>query len=139
QAELEAAEEAIKESNTQFLPTLNAVAGVSESLLIGRNGRWNAYIGARLNWDIYRGSQVQFQKREQEAQRDRLALEHHKLWVDLVQQIQRAQREIQGAKTLLETREIVVENATKQLELAEGRYEQGLGNIVELSDAQLAF
>ena len=52
QAELEAAEEAIKESKTQYLPTLNAVAGVSESLLIGRNGRWNAYIGARLNWDI---------------------------------------------------------------------------------------
>src|SRR5699024_6865692 len=99
---------------------------------------WNAYIGARLSWDIYRSGRVQFQKRELEASRDRLALEERTLLIELVRTIHRAQREIRGAKALRDTRAIVVENAAKQLELAEGRYETGLGNIVELSDAQLA-
>lgn len=138
-ANLEAAEANLKETQSQYLPTLNAVAGVNESLLIGKTGRWNAYIGARLNWDLYRGGQVQFQKRELEAQRDRIAVEEKALLVELVQSIQRAQRKILGAKALLDTRQIVLTNAAKQLQLAEGRYETGLGNIVELSDAQLAY
>lgn len=138
-SDLEAAEEGIRETNSEYLPTLNAVAGASESLLIGGVGRWNAYIGARLSWDIYRGGRVQFQKREQEARRDRLALEERTLLIELVQTIHRAQREIRGAKALSDTRHIVVINAARQLELAEGRYETGLGNIVELSDAQLAY
>lgn len=138
-SDLEAAEEGIRETKSEYLPTLNAVAGASESLLIGGHGRWNAYIGARLSWDIYRGGRVQFQKRELEARRDRLALQERTLLIELIQTIQRAQREIRGAKALSDTRRIVVENAARQLELAEGRYETGLGNIVELSDAQLAY
>lgn len=138
-ADLQAAEANLKETQSQYLPTLNAVAGVNESLLIGRTGRWNAYIGARLNWDLYRGGQVQFQKRELEAQRDRIALEEKTLLVELIQTIQRAQRQIQGAKALLDTRQIALTHAAKQLELAEGRYQTGLGNIVELSDAQLVY
>lgn len=138
-SDLESAEADLKENMSQNLPTLHAVAGVNESLLIGNTGRWNAYIGARLNWDLYRGSQVQFQKRELEAHRDRLALEEKVLVVELIQSIHRAQRQIRGAKALLDTRQIARTNAAKQLELAQGRYETGLGNIVELSDAQLAY
>lgn len=137
-SDLEAAEAGIRETKSEFFPTLDAVAGASESLLIGGHGRWNAYIGARLSWDIYRSGRVQFQKRELEASRDRLALEERTLLIELVRTIHRAQREIRGAKALRDTRAIVVANAAKQLELAEGRYETGLGNIVELSDAQLA-
>lgn len=137
--DLQTAEANLKENFAQNLPTLHAVAGVNESLLIGDSGRWNAYIGARLNWDLYRGSQTQFQKRELEAQRDRLAIEEQTLLIELVQSIRRAQRQILGAKALQDTRQIARTHAAKQLELAQARYDTGLGNIVELSDAQLAY
>lgn len=137
-ASITAAEEGILATRNDMLPTLRAYGGVSESFLIGRTGRWNAYIGARLGWTLYQGGQLQFQRREQEAELARLSAEEQLFINNAVQQIRRAQRSIRGAEVALATHQILVENATRQLELAQGRYETGMGNIVELSDAQLA-
>lgn len=137
-ASITAAEEGILATRNDMLPTLRAYAGVSESFLVGRTGRWNAYIGARLGWTLYQGGQLQFQRREQQAELTRLSAEEHLIITNAVQQIRRAQRSIRGAEVALSTHQILVENATRQLDLAQGRYETGMGNIVELSDAQLA-
>lgn len=133
-----AAEEGIRATANDGLPTIRANAGISESYLVGQRGRWNAYIGARIGWTIYQGGRVRFQRAEQEAELTRLSAEEHQIVTAIVQQIRRAQRSIQGAQVALETRSILVENAQEQLSLAQGRYETGMGNIVELSDAQLA-
>lgn len=133
-----AAEEGLRATTRSARPTLRGMAGVSESFLVGKNGRWNAYIGARIGWNIYQGGQVRFQQREQEAELMRLGAEEQLIVQTVVQEIRRAQRNIQGAAASVETRRILVLNAEEQLNLAQGRYETGLGNIVELSDAQLA-
>lgn len=138
-ASLEATQEAIRGVNAERLPSLMAVAGASESYLIGDTGRWNLYIGARLSWDLYRGGRITMDKRQQEAQRDIIIEQQKALVIDTIQRIHRLQREIKGAKVLVKTQKIVTENAAKQLELADARYDTGLGDIVELSDAQLAF
>lgn len=137
-ASIVAAEEGIRATSNSALPSLRAMAGVSESFLVGRNGRWNAYIGARLSWNIYQGGQIRFQRAEQEVELIRLAAEEQLIITNMVQEIRRAQRSIRGASASLETRSILVDNAREQLQLAQGRYDTGLGNIVELSDAQLA-
>lgn len=138
EAELDAAEQTLRATRQGALPTLRGVAGVSESLLIGKNGRWNAYIGARLVWNIYQGGQVRSQLREREAELVRLRAEETVLLTTVVDAIRRAQRQIRGAQASLDTRGYLVESAREQLRLAQGRYETGMGNIVELSDAQQA-
>lgn len=133
-----AAEEGLRATSRSARPTLRGMAGVSESFLVGGQGRWNAYIGARIGWNIYQGGQIRFQQREQEAELMRLSAEEQVIVQSVVQEIRRAQRNIRGAQASVETRRILVLNAEEQLNLAQARYDTGLGNIVELSDAQLA-
>lgn len=138
EADLDAAAFTLRATRQGGLPSLRGVAGVSESLLIGRNGRWNAYIGARVVWTIYNGGQVRSQLREREAELARLRAEETLLLTTIVDEVRRAQRQMRGARASLETRALLVGSAEEQLRLAQGRYETGLGNIVELSDAQQA-
>lgn len=136
EAALRATEANIRATRTRYYPTLNAVAGVSDSLVINQSNRWNAYIGARFNWVLYGGGTVQNQMRQNQAELQRIHAQSATLEQSLHAEVRRARARIDSANTLLRTHTARVENAQTQLELAEGRYRNGLGNIVELADAQ---
>lgn len=131
-----AAREYLRAARTDYYPTLNAVAGVSDSLVINQSNRWNAYIGVRFNWLLYGGGSTQVQVRQREAEIVRIAAQTATFEQSLGAEIRRATSRIEAAGALLATHNARVENAQKQLELAEGRYRNGLGNIVEVADAQ---
>ena len=46
---------------------------------------------------------------------------------------------MQAAKATITAAEEALVNARDQLSLAEGRYKQGLGSVIELGDAQVAY
>ena len=131
-----ATEEQIRAIRANNYPTLSAVAGASDSLVINQSNRWNAFVGVRLNWSLYAGGSVQVQRRQQEAELLRIQAQTATLEQSLTADIRRAKARIEAATTLLRTHTAQVENATAQLRLADGRYQNGLGDIVELTDAQ---
>jgi outer membrane protein len=61
-------------------------------------------------------------------------LARQQLLVDLEQ----ARLSVHGAKQALATADLLVESTRQRLLLAEGRYQTGVGNLLELADAQLA-
>ncbi len=119
-------------------PTLSAAAGAGESgtALDALAGRWN--VGATVAWPIFQGGLTRGQVREAEANLDvtRAQLDLQKLQVRL--DVEQAALNVRAAKSeILATNEALV-NTKERLRLAEGRYEAGVGAIIELGDAQVA-
>jgi outer membrane protein len=52
-------------------------------------------------------------------------------------ELRQARLAVRAAKASQEAAAEALENAKKQLELAEGRYNEGVGNVIELGDAQV--
>jgi outer membrane protein len=53
-------------------------------------------------------------------------------------ELRQARLAVRSAKAARVAADEVATNAQKQLELAEGRYAEGVGNAIELGDAQVA-
>jgi outer membrane protein TolC len=99
---------------------------------------WNWSGQLQIQWNIFEGLLTKSQSREAkfnlvavEAQRDGLR-QSVRLEVD------QARLFLRGAKAALIAAGEALENATIRLRLAERRYETGVGDVIELGDAQLA-
>lgn len=122
----------------RFGPTLGATAAMSEQGIDLQRLTWNAYIGASATWALSEGGAALAAVREAEANQraleaDALALEQ-RVRVELEQ----ARLTLQTAKASLDAAADARNAARARLQLAEGRYEAGVGNAIELGDAQLA-
>jgi len=53
-------------------------------------------------------------------------------------QVEQARLGVRSAKAAIDAAQDARENAKERLRLAEGRYEQGVGSIIELDDAEVA-
>src|SRR5262249_36107935 len=97
---------------------------------------WNA--GVTLGWPLFQGGLTVARVREGEANLDavRAQLDAERLQVRV--DVQEATLALRAAKATVTASEEVVTNASERLRLAEGRYTQGVGSIIELGDAQLA-
>ncbi len=134
----EAQELTIKGIKGAYGPTLGATAGISESgiALDSLANRWS--VGAALSWPIFQGGLTNGQVREAEANLDvtRAQLEGQKLQVRL--DVEQAALNIRAAKSEIQASNEALTNTKERLRLAEGRYEAGVGAIIELGDAQVA-
>ena len=99
---------------------------------------WNWFAGLSLSWPIFSGLQTTSQVHENEAlliqleaQRD-LARQQVRLEVD------QARLAVRAAKAAVVAAAEALANAQIRLRLAEGRYKTGVGNVIELGDAQVA-
>ena len=136
--QIRAAQLAVRSLQAQYWPSLGANVGfVQAGPALDRLG-WNAAAGLSLTWNIFQGGLTRAQVSEAEAnvigalaQLD-LSRQQIRSDVDGARLAVRAAKESLGA-----TREALL-NARERLRLAEERYEVGVGNSIELSDAQLA-
>jgi len=119
-------------------PTLSALGGVSEvgfSLdTLGFN--WN--VGVSLNWPLFQGGLTAGQAREARADIDAVRAQVAAEQLQIRVEIEQASLAVQAAKVVIAAAADATLNAREQLRLAEGRYESGVGSIIELNDAQLA-
>jgi outer membrane protein len=119
-------------------PTLSALGGVSETGLaldtLGTN--WN--VGVNLNWPLFQGGLTTGQSREARANLDAATAQIAAEQLAVRVEIEQAALAIQSAKVVISAAKDAVVNARERLRLAEGRYESGVGSIIELDDAQLA-
>jgi outer membrane protein len=119
-------------------PTLAANAGYSQTgtALDELGPAWN--LGIALTWPIFQGGLTRAQVREAEANADvtDAQIDAQKLQIKL--DVQQASLTLRAAKASQTAAEDVLANARERLRLAEGRYESGVGSVIELGDAQVA-
>jgi outer membrane protein len=113
--QIDAQESTTKSIKGGYAPTLNASTGLTESGAAIDSLQWGWYGKLSLNWQIFGGGITDQQLREARAGAAVL----------------RAQYELQRQQVRAD-----VEQA--RLTLAEGRYQAGVGNVIELGDSQLA-
>jgi outer membrane protein len=137
-AQLRAQDLTNKATVGRYGPALSASTGLTY------NGReidglvWNWSGGFTFAWPIFEGGLVQALRREGAAQSSALRAE-----VDLARQqarveVDQARLTIIAGKAAIAAAERSLANAKARLDLAEVRYRTGVGNGIELSDAQLA-
>jgi outer membrane protein len=122
----------------QYGPSIAAVAGVANGgdALDGLN--WNAQAGVSLIWFLYQGDATRATIREAEARIRGLDAQVDSLRQQIRLQIEQVRLAIVAAKASQVGAREAQANAKVRLELAEGRYQAGVGNIIEQSDAQVA-
>lgn len=121
-----------------YLPTLTASAGASETGtdIADLGPAWN--VGLTLSWPIFQGGLTRGQVREAESNADAARAQTDGAKVQVRLDVQQAEIGIRSAKASQDVAGEVVANARERLRLAEGRYTSGLGSVIELGDAQLA-
>jgi outer membrane protein len=122
----------------RYGPTLSANTGLTYNGNEPDNLVWNWSGGFTLSWPIFEGGNVRASMREGNAQSAAARAE-----VDIARQqarveVDQARLTIIAGKAAIAAAERSLANAKARLDLAEVRYRTGVGNGIELSDAQLA-
>jgi outer membrane protein len=121
-----------------FLPSLNVSTGFTDAGEKVNNLAWNWSAALNLSWSIFSGGLTRGQVDESEANLKNLEAQSSALHQQVRLEVDQARVAVRAAKATLAANEEALINARERLRLAEGRYQTGLGNALELSDAQLA-
>jgi outer membrane protein len=115
-----------------FSSTLNA-AGVDIANL---TPNWNATLS--LTWPLFQGLVTFGQVREAEANLNLLQAQRDAFRQQVLLDVETARLRVRAAKSAIGSAADALLNARERLKLAEGRYRAGVGNGIELGDAQVA-
>jgi len=135
---LRAQERSVDASRAGYYPSLNVSAGLTEAGPELDRMRWNASAGALFSWQIFEGGATRAAVHLAHANVDAASAQATLLRQQLLLEVEQARIGVVGAKHALSTAELVVGSSRERLTLAEGRYQTGVGSLLELADAQLA-
>lgn len=135
EAEARAAGAQIKQARSDYFPTVGATAGYS-AIGTGLPAANNFNAGLVITWPIFNGFATEHQVQEAKATQNaiRYAIEDLELrvWLD----VKSAYLQLQTSVERIHQAEATLAASSGQLELADKRYNAGLGNIIELTDAE---
>jgi len=95
---------------------------------------WN--IGAAVNLSIFNGGLTVAQVAEAKANLSNLKFNEDVLRLNIALEVRQAVINLEQAAEAIRVAEKGLQQARENLDLAEGRYKTGVGNIIELTDAQ---
>jgi outer membrane protein len=136
ESELAAQDFSLRSLRGAYLPSLGAQVGATLSGPDLGSLEPNASGQLTLNWNLFNGGQTHAEVIEAESQRVALEAQRDAFKLQVRLDVEQAQLAVQAAKETLAAAQEAYEAAQAQLTLAEGRYQAGVGNIIELSDAQ---
>jgi outer membrane protein len=134
--QVEADERLIRSAKGGYGPSLGASTGLTDAGQNLDNLRWNWNASVTLTWPIFQGLLVPAQVREAEANLAATRAQKDVLEAQLRLEVEQARLAVRAAKAGITAAEEALVNARERLRLAEGRYQTGVGSIIELSDAQ---
>jgi outer membrane protein len=138
QRQREALDLTVKSIKGAYGPALSAIGSVTAAGTSLSGLGPDYYVGGQLVWPLLQGGLTNGQVKEAEAnvrgQDAQIDVEKLQVHVD----VEQAALAVRAAKASIDAAQEAVVNARLQLKLAEGRYSQGVGSIIELSDAQVA-
>jgi outer membrane protein len=136
--QIEAQELIAKSIRGAYAPTLTANAALSELGPGIDNLAWGASAGLSLNWQLFGGGITGAQMREARANTAALKAQHELQRQQVRADVEQARLSVRATKAAIEAAHEATANARVRLTLAEGRYQAGVGNVIELGDSQLA-
>ena len=136
-ASLLASELTVEAAERAGLPVLNATANLSATGRDDQRIGWSAAVGLRLSWDAYRGGSIRAQADEAAALLAVQEAEERRLVQQLRTDLLAARGRIRATAGALSAADRGVAAARERLRLAEGRYTNGVGSLIEVSDARL--
>ena len=125
----------IAEYRSDFFPTVHAVAGYS-ALGTGTPVANNYEAGIVINWPIFNGFETEHQIAEATFHREALTHQIEALRQRIYLEVKSAFLDWQASLERIKRMELTVAASRARLELATKRYDAGLGNIIELTDAE---
>jgi len=136
--EARAAGARIAEFKSDYLPTFGATAGYS-----ARGQEFpaanNFDVGVIVTWPIFNGFLTDHEVTEAKLQQDAIGHAIQDLRQRVFLQVKSGYLDWQASLQRIHRAEQTVAASRGELDLAEKRYETGLGNIIELTDAQRRF
>jgi len=94
--------------------------------------------GLQLNWTIFDGGNKIALYKQAQAQRDAAQARVRDTELTIWQQVEQAYVTVQQSEEAIGAAEKGVESADENFRLSQGRFDAGVANIIELTDAQLA-
>jgi outer membrane protein TolC len=136
-AQQRALDEQIAATQKNYLPFVTGAAAYNWS---GSDyplqSNWS--IGANVNLSIFNGGLTTAQVGEQTATRANLKFTEEQTRQNIALEVRQAVLDLQRAYESIRVSEKAAQQARENLALAEGRYATGVGNIIELTDAETA-
>jgi outer membrane protein len=130
-------EAGVRAARVWFLPSLRLGADASYAGQDFGDPTWGASVGVTMNWNLFDGlaspAATDAARSQLVIQEARLTGVEQQLWLE----VEQARIGVASARAELESAEQAVTSARELLRLAEERYTAGVGNSLELSDAQL--
>ncbi|HLX38482.1 MAG TPA: TolC family protein [Candidatus Binataceae bacterium] len=136
--EAEAAGAEVKIHRSDYFPTVQG-AGDYETMGTGTPASNNFDVGVVVTWPIFNGFKTEHQVAQARYKQDEIKHEIEDLRQQIVLQVTRAFLDWQASVAAITKAQSVLDASKEELNLAEHRYRNGLGNIVELEDAQTRF
>lgn len=128
----------VTEYRGEALPSIGAVAGYSVRGQTDTPGN-NFYGGLLVTWPIFTGFLTDHEVAEAKLRQDAVTHAMEDLRQQIVLQVKSAFLDWQASLERIAQAERTLAASRAELDLAEKRYEVGLGSIIELTDAQRRF
>jgi outer membrane protein len=125
----------ITQYRSDFFPTVHAIAGYN-ALGTGMPAANNYDAGIMITWPIFNGFETEHQIAEALFHRDALRHQIEALRQRIYLEVKSAFLDWQASLERIGRMELTVAASRARLELATKRYDAGLGNIIELTDAE---
>jgi outer membrane protein len=129
----------IRAAKGGYGPALTASGGISESAVLPNAPSPNANVGVTLTWLLFQGGLTRATVRAAEANLDSITSTRDLTRLEIELSVNTAQLNVRAAKATIGAADEAVTSAREQLRLAEQRYATGVGNIIELDDAQVSY
>jgi outer membrane protein len=134
----EAAGARVKIYRSDYFPTLQG-AGAYETMGTGLPASNNFDVGVVVSWPIFNGFQTEHQVAQAKYNQQAINHQIEDLRQQIVLEVTRSFLDWQASVAAIGKAQAVLDASQEELHLAEHRYKAGLGNVVELEDAQTRF
>jgi outer membrane protein len=133
----QAAESSIKLAKKGYFPVLTGTAGydyAGNTFPLERG--WN--MGATLSFPLFSGFLTKYQVEESKANLNVLTANEESLRQTVFLDVQQAYLNLKQAEDSIPTAELGVKQAEENFDIANGRYAAGVGNPIEVTDAEIS-
>lgn len=134
----EGSQAAIRVARAGFFPTLSSTASYGwqgTDYPLGES--W--WVGATVNFPLFEGLSTLHALRQAKANLRATEANYEVLAQDILKEVEQSYLEVQSAWEVIRATAKAKEAAQENLRLAWGRYQAGVGNIIEVTDAQVQF
>jgi len=131
-----AAEATERQTFRNFFPDVSgsgAYGGTQTQL----NEAWS--LGLTLSWSLFDGGGRIARYQEARANLEGARARVKSAELDIIQNVEQAEIAVEEAQERIQAAQALVASAQENFRLAQGRFDAGVGTILELTDAQLAF